>query len=222
MVPATVLTRWLPPDVALAGVDGTVWSGGASSLSVNGRALGAVDWSCRPWPLLMLEWSCRVELQPPGGTVIGAVGGFLARRSRLANFAVGCRSPISRASRHRAAGPGPGARRHEGAHRDGARPRPRARSWFAVSGRRARTGAARRLRTRRRRRRGRTETLTGRLADLGGPLHVRGTIELKRDRTYFRAKSLRAGRGTRDLRYARLSRPAGLAGRRPFTVEGTL
>ncbi|MGH8135088.1 MAG: type II secretion system protein N, partial [Steroidobacteraceae bacterium] len=64
MVPATVLTRWLPPGIAVAGLNGTIWSGRASSLGLRGRDLGAASWSCRPWPLLVFEWSCRVSLQP--------------------------------------------------------------------------------------------------------------------------------------------------------------
>ena len=62
MMPAQQLASRLPAGVELGGVDGTIWSGKARSLAVNGRALGALDWSCRPWRLLVLEWSCTVSL----------------------------------------------------------------------------------------------------------------------------------------------------------------
>ena len=66
MMPAQQLASRLPAGVELGGVDGTIWSGKARSLAVNGRPLGALDWSCRPWPLLVLEWSCTVSLAPAG------------------------------------------------------------------------------------------------------------------------------------------------------------
>ncbi|MGH8251815.1 MAG: type II secretion system protein N, partial [Steroidobacteraceae bacterium] len=75
MVPAGQITRWLPEQVAMSGVGGTLWSGRASNLSIDGHALGATDWSCRPWRLVVLEWSCRVTVQPPGGQVSGELSG---------------------------------------------------------------------------------------------------------------------------------------------------
>ncbi len=69
-----------------------------------------------------------------------------------------------------------------------------------------------------------TGTLTGRLADLGGPLRVRGTIELKRDRSYFVSGEVAPGPGAGPAIFDTLSSlgPPDSAGRRPFSVEGTL
>ena len=37
--------------------------------------LGGLQWSCRPWRLLVLEWSCAVALKPQGGEVAGDLSG---------------------------------------------------------------------------------------------------------------------------------------------------
>src|SRR6185436_15211534 len=75
MVPASQLAKRLPPGVVLESAGGTIWSGHARSLSVQGRPLGAMEWSCRPWRLLLLEWSCRLRLRPAGGEVSGDLSG---------------------------------------------------------------------------------------------------------------------------------------------------
>ena len=78
MVPASQVARHLPSGVALDGLSGTIWSGRAGAVRVAGRPLGALQWSCRPWRLVLLEWSCRIGLQPPGGEVNGDFSGDFA------------------------------------------------------------------------------------------------------------------------------------------------
>ena len=75
MVPAGQIARWLPPGVVLSGASGTIWSGQARSIAVQGRPLGALNWSCRPWRLMLFEWSCGVGLQPLGGDLAGDFSG---------------------------------------------------------------------------------------------------------------------------------------------------
>src|SRR5512134_514176 len=75
MVPAAQLAQRLPAGVELGGVAGTIWSGRARTLTVQGHPLGAIDWSCRPWRLVLLEWSCRLGLRPSGGAVTGDLRG---------------------------------------------------------------------------------------------------------------------------------------------------
>ena len=75
MLPASQVAGRLPPDIVLEGAGGTIWSGHARALSVQGRPLGAAEWSCRPWRLLLLEWSCRLSLRPTGGEVSGDLSG---------------------------------------------------------------------------------------------------------------------------------------------------
>jgi hypothetical protein len=69
-----------------------------------------------------------------------------------------------------------------------------------------------------------TGTLTARLSDLGGPLRVRGTIELKRDRSYFVSGEVAPGPGAGPAIFDTLAflGPPDISGRRPFSVEGTL
>jgi len=226
LVPANLLGRWLPPGIAVAGLDGTIWSGHASTVSVQGRTIGAADWSCRPWRLLLLEWSCRVLLRPPGGMLSAALsGGFdgemqareLAGSLPIA-FLEGIVTPVGwtgllelDVARARIArglpldaegrlfvrglkAPGPG-----GAMLG---------DFELVIG----EGAVG------------TGTLTGRLRDLGGPLRVRGTIELKDDRSYFVSGEVAPGPGAGDAIFNTLAflGPPDTSGRRPFTIEGTL
>jgi general secretion pathway protein N len=227
LVPATVLTRWLPADVAVSGLDGTVWSGRASSLSLRGHALGAASWSCRPWPLLKLEWSCRVELQPPGGAVSASLSGDfkgkeieardLSGQLPITNFE-GIATPRGwtgllhlDVTRARIAGGLPQDAEGKIVVRGLRAPGPSGELLgdFELTIGEGAVG---------------TETLTGRLTDLGGPLRVRGTIELKRDRSYFASGEVSPGPGAGPAIFDTLGflGPPDLAGRRPFTVEGTL
>jgi len=226
LVPATLLTRWLPPGIAVAGLDGTIWSGSASGVNLQGRAIGAAAWSCRPWRLVFLEWSCRVHLQPAGGELSAAVsGGFddeieardLAGSAPIA-FLEGivvptgwtgrleldvARARITRGLPQDAEGrlfvrglkaPGPG-----GATLG---------DFELVIG----EGAVG------------TGTLVGRLSDQGGPLHVRGTLELKRDGSYFMSGEVAPGPGAGPaiLDTLEFLGPPDTSGRRPFTIEGSL
>jgi len=68
------------------------------------------------------------------------------------------------------------------------------------------------------------EALNGRLRDLGGPLHVRGAIELRDDGHYLLSGDAAPGPGAGPAIFDTLGF-LGLPdsqGRRPFTVEGTL
>ena len=227
LMPATVLTRWLPPDVVVSGLDGTVWSGHAAGFSLSGRALGAAHWSCRPWPLLKLEWACRLELQPSGGVLSAALSGDFNGAEIEARDLSGqlpitlfegiatpkgwtgileldvARARIVAGQPQDAEGkllvrslrsPGPGG------------------SLLGDFELTIGEGAVG------------TDTLAGRLTDLGGPLRVRGTIELKRDRSYFASGEVAPGPGAGPAIFDTLGflGPPDLAGRRPFTVEGTL
>ena len=226
-VPATVLTRWLPPGVAVAGLGGTIWSGHASSLSLQGRDLGTASWSCRPWPLLALEWACRVGLSPAGGQLEAALSGKLDSDEIEARdltgklpiaFLEGIVTPkgwtgrleLAVASARIVGGmpqdadgkfyvrtlkaPGPGGALL---------------GDFELTIGEGAVG---------------TGTLTGRLNDLGGPLRVRGTIELKRDRSYFVSGEVAPGPGAGPSIFDTLGflGPPDSSGRRSFSVEGTL
>jgi len=226
LVPASLLLRWLPAGVTADGLAGTIWSGRARSVGVRGRSIGSVTWSCHPWRLVVLEWSCRLELRPPDGALSVALSGTfdgelqgedLNGKLPIAQFAgIGAPNgwtgrlefdvprlrltdgvPVEAEGRlfvRELKAPGP----------DGAR----LGDFELVIGEGAVGMGA----------------LTGRLRDLGGPLRVRGTIELKENRSYLMTGEVAPGPGAGDEIFNSLAflGPPDSLGRRPFTVEGTL
>jgi general secretion pathway protein N len=226
LVPANQLTRRLPPGITLDGVSGTIWSGQARSIAVESQPIGPLRWSCRPWRLIVLEWSCDLGLQPPGGEVFGRfTGGFngdlVGRDIRgtapisvfegivtprgwsgtlefdLAELRIASLRPQSATgTMHLRAlrGPGPHGERL---------------GDFELVVGEGSVGNA---------------LLNGRLRDLGGPLHVRGAIELFADGRYLMRGDAAPGPGAGPAILDTLSflGPPDRQGRRPFTIEGTL
>lgn len=226
LVPARVITRYLPAGVAMDRIGGTIWSGHAAALAVNGKDLGGVEWSCRPWRLLLLEWSCRVTLKPVAGEasadLSGGLGGELIASDVTGQVPIrsfeGIASPpgwtgvleldverlrilerrpveaIGRLYVRTLKAPDPGGQLLG--------------DFELVIG----EGAVG------------TETLTGRLRDLGGPLRVRGAIELKPDGSYLMTGEAAPGPGAGPAIFDTLAflGPPDALGRRPFTIEGTL
>lgn len=226
LVPATQLTRRLPPGIALDGVSGTIWSGQARGLAIQGQSLGPLRWSCRPWRLLMLEWSCRVGIEPSGGEVTGEftggfdgslVGrgirghapiesfeGFATPRGWTGTLEVDLAELRVEARRPRAATGTLHVRelRAPGAHGE------RLGDFELVVGEGSVGGAS----------------LHGRLRDLGGPLHVRGAIELHEDGHYLVRGDAAPGPGAGPAIFDTLGflGAPDRQGRRSFTIEGTL
>ncbi|MGH6962213.1 MAG: type II secretion system protein N [Dongiaceae bacterium] len=226
MVPARVIAGRLPAGIAISGLGGTLWSGRAAALTVNGKMLGAVAWSCRPWRLVLLEWSCRVTLKPETGTasaeLTGSLDGELLARDVRGQLPIRTfeglasppgwtglleldverlrileRRPVEAAGRlfvRALKAPGPGGELLG--------------DFELVIG----EGAVG------------TETLSGRLRDLGGPLRVRGAIELKADGSYLMSGETAPGPGAGPAIFDTLAflGPPDPLGRRPFTIEGTL
>lgn len=226
MVPARQLTDRLPPDIEMRGVAGTIWSGQASGLNVRGAELGAIDWSCRPWRLLALEWSCRVRLRPPGGELDGDVAIGLDRE--LVASGVTGEVPIAAfegiatprgwtgllaldIERLRFVDRRPAEASGQLFVRALKAPGPRGEllgDFELVVG----EGAVG------------SEKLSGRLRDLGGPLRVRGAIELDRSGRYLMQGEVAPGPGAGPAIFDTLAflGPPDDLGRRPFAVEGTL
>jgi len=226
MVPANQLTRRLPAGITVDGATGTIWSGQARSFAVQGRPLGALRWSCRPWRLVILEWSCNVGLQPKGGELQGDfVGNFsgdvkgrgirgsvpIALLEGLATprgwtgsleldleeLAIVARRPQAAAGTlllRNLRAPGAGGQQLG--------------DFELVVGEGSVGGAA----------------LNGRLRDLGGPLHVRGAVELSDDGRYLVQGDAAPGPGAGPAIFDTLGflGPPDGRGRRPFTIEGTL
>ncbi len=226
MVPASQLARRMPAGVVLDGPAGTIWSGRARALVIQGRPLGAFRWSCRPWRLVVLEWSCTIGLQPKGGDAegdfSGDFGGDVVGRDihgtvpisvfegiatprgwtgnlelALDELRVAKRRPQSAAGTLFMRGlraPGSGGQQLG--------------DFELVVGEGSVGGAM----------------LNGRLRDLGGPLHVRGAVELFEDGRYLVQGEAAPGPGAGPAIFDTLGflGPPDRQGRRPFTIEGTL
>ncbi len=226
MVPAQQLASRLPAGVELGGADGTIWSGKARALAVNGHPLGALQWSCQPWRLLLLEWSCSMALAPAGGQVAGDLAGDFA--DEVVGRGIRGRVPISVFE---------GLATPRGWTGDleldvteirlvGGRPAAASGTLF-LRGLRAPGAGGQML--------GDfelvvgegtvgSESLNGRLRDLGGPLHVRGSIELDRNGRYLLTGDAAPGPGAGPAVFdtLRFLGPPDRQGRRPFTIEGSL
>jgi general secretion pathway protein N len=226
MVPAGQLAGRLPAGVELSGLGGTIWSGQAGSLTVNGRALGALAWSCRPWPLVVLEWSCRLTLEPPGGGLTGELSGDFG--GDIVAEDVRGRVPVSLFEGGTTPRGWSGELELDLAQVHVVDRRPAAaRGTIFARGLRASGPNAQLL--------GDFElvvgegtvggaALNGRLRDLGGPLHVRGAVELDASGRYFLTGDAAPGPGAGPAIFESLSflGPPDAQGRRPFAIEGTL
>lgn len=72
--PAGTAMRWLAPQgVVAAGVEGTLWSGRAATLSVNGFAAEQLRWRLRPAALVLGRLAANVEARMTEGFVSGDV-----------------------------------------------------------------------------------------------------------------------------------------------------
>lgn len=69
LIPLQTIVSRLPPNVQLVNPEGTLWSGHAEQLSVNGLGLGAVQWSLDPLPLLWAEPTVSLTVH----SAIGAI-----------------------------------------------------------------------------------------------------------------------------------------------------
>jgi hypothetical protein len=68
--PARVAYRWfVPSDVQLAGIGGSVWSGTARELETGGIYLRDLEWRLRPLSILTGGLGLRVEASPASGFV---------------------------------------------------------------------------------------------------------------------------------------------------------
>ena len=232
-LPASILLRFLPPEVQLSQVSGTVWRGGAGSVGIrvqppgNLRFIGSLRWRNRPWRLALLELDYAVELTPPGGRLdmdvvlarggslsigglqgsipLEAVEGWLAPRGwrGTAEFDIG---RIEFESGIVTTARGTVVGRNVAVARPGG---PAYGSFELELGEGAVGG----------------DSVSGRVRDLGdGPMRVRATLEFRPDGSYLVSGEVAPGPDAsatllRDLAF--LGPPDSL-GRRPFTIEGTL
>ncbi|MCW8845241.1 MAG: type II secretion system protein N [Gammaproteobacteria bacterium] len=78
--PARLITYFLPANVSLEGVAGTVWNGSARQLVVNKIAAGKLGWHVIPSSLLRARLELGLDAQLPDGALSGRAaigfGGF--------------------------------------------------------------------------------------------------------------------------------------------------
>lgn len=87
MFPARVAVHWLvPAQIAVAGIDGTVWSGQAKEASFGGMYLRDVSWSINALRLLTGELSYRVIATPVSGFLESDIGLGLGGGISLSNL----------------------------------------------------------------------------------------------------------------------------------------
>lgn len=60
-LPASFVTRFLPPRVALTDLSGSVWHGSAGRIAFDGRDAGAVEWRLHPLALFALAVDANVH-----------------------------------------------------------------------------------------------------------------------------------------------------------------
>lgn len=226
-LPASLALRFVPPEIELRGLRGSVWYGRAAEVRLRGQPLGALRWSNRPWRLLLLQADYGLQLQLEGGTVamdvrtrgagrfeltqvrggfpVAAVAGLIGPHGwsgnaelDVARFVVQDGFPVS------ASGTvtvrqltAPGER---GANIG---------AFELTLGEGAVGG----------------EGIAGRLRDLDdGPMRVRATLELKLDRSYLLSGEVAAlpAAGPAVLNTLAFLGPPDSLGRQPFAIEGTL
>jgi hypothetical protein len=72
-MPASIVTRFLPPEVRAEDFSGSIWHGSAGKISVNARDAGALEWRLHPAALLGRQVSADVHWVKVGFVVDAAV-----------------------------------------------------------------------------------------------------------------------------------------------------
>ena len=87
LIPARVAVAWLaPPNIVLTGVNGTVWSGDAAQLGINGELVGRLRWSDGSLLLLIGRPAWQIEVDRNDGFLRGHVGASMGGRIRLTDL----------------------------------------------------------------------------------------------------------------------------------------
>ena len=72
--PARVAAAWFaPPAIQGWGIEGSIWSGRAAGIVIQGHELGSLSWDARPWAALVLQPAWDFQLRRPDGFATGRV-----------------------------------------------------------------------------------------------------------------------------------------------------
>jgi len=87
-LPASLLRRFLPPQIEADQLSGSLWHGSAGKVVLNARDVGAIEWHVHPWALATLTLSAdvlwvkiglvaqgRIDVNRHGATARDVVGG---------------------------------------------------------------------------------------------------------------------------------------------------
>jgi Type II secretion system (T2SS), protein N len=91
-LPASLITRFLPPGVRAEDFSGTIWHGSAGRITAGGRPAGAAEWHLHPLALLRLHTVADLHWVEGGFVLDGAVD---ADRTGLAASGVEGGGPIA-------------------------------------------------------------------------------------------------------------------------------
>ena len=69
--PARLVSIFLPGNVSLDGLSGTLWTGSARQLVLNNAAAGELEWEVKPSQLLTGRLGLKFESQLPDGSISG-------------------------------------------------------------------------------------------------------------------------------------------------------
>lgn len=68
MLPARVVYRWVvPPEIAIGGIHGTAWIGGANEAAINGFYLRDIEWRLNPLHFFTGTFSYQLKATPVSG-----------------------------------------------------------------------------------------------------------------------------------------------------------
>jgi hypothetical protein len=73
VLPASIITHFLPPSVHAEDFSGNIWHGSAGKISVNARDAGALEWRLHPKALLGMDVAADVHWVKVGFVVDAAV-----------------------------------------------------------------------------------------------------------------------------------------------------
>lgn len=86
--PANLLAHLAPDEVRLSGVEGTLWSGRASAVSVGNIQVGRTSWELSAWQLLLGRLAGELDAGLPGGFARGNFSVGLGGSLGLTDFSL--------------------------------------------------------------------------------------------------------------------------------------
>jgi hypothetical protein len=222
-LPASVIAPHLGGPLQLEDAYGSIWSGGADRVSIDGTPLGAIEWQAHPLELLHGRLAYHLVLRHPQGSARGELR--IAPGGRVTIDAGALELPVT------ALDPAPGASAWQGTVAGTIKHARLADGWpveleasFTLSGVRPPGAdfevgsfaldfdpAA-----------SKPDALIGRIRDLAGPLTVHAQLFIKRERTYLVEGEVTAKPDAPPPLVSTLAflGPPDALGRRGFSISG--